>query len=194
MPEHRGHIQNPAKRESTEELTMGKLVVTEFMSLDGIIEDPGGSEKTAQGGWSFRSPTPDGMQFKFEETGGDFARKMNAMPKVVVSTTLTDPTWNNTTVISGDVAAQVARLKEQYEGDVLVAGSATLVDTLREHDLVDEYRLMVHPVVLGSGKRLFKEGAAGTGLELVDSRKAGPDVLLLTYRPAAKQAGEAAGR
>jgi dihydrofolate reductase len=198
---------------------MGKLVVTEFMSLDGIIEDPGGSEKTAQGGWSFRSPTPDGLQFKFEElqasdvqllgrvtydgfaaawpameeTGGDFARKMNAMPKVVVSTTLTDPTWNNTTVISGDVAAQVARLKEQYEGDVLVAGSATLVDTLREHDLVDEYRLMVHPVVLGSGKRLFKDGAAGTGLELVDSRKAGPDVLLLTYRPAAKRGGEAAG-
>ncbi len=100
------------------------------------------------------------------------------MPKVVVSTTLTEPTWNNTTVISGDVAAEVAKLKDQYEGDVLVSASATLVDTLREHDLVDEYHLMVHPIVLGSGKRLFKDNAAGTELELTDCRKVGPDVLL----------------
>jgi dihydrofolate reductase len=103
---------------------------------------------------------------------------------VVVSTTLTDPAWNNTTVISGDVPAEVARLKEQYQGDVLVPASATLVDTLREHDLVDEYHLMVHPVVLGSGKRLFKEGAAGTDLRLTDCRMAGPDVLLLILQPA----------
>lgn len=192
---------------------MGKLVVTEFVSLDGIIEDPGGAEGTRQGGWTFRFPAPEGQQYKFdelqasdvqllgrvtyegfaaawpglEEAAGDFARRMNAMPKVVVSTTLTEATWNNTTIIAGNVASEVARLKDQYEGDVLVAGSATLVDTLRELDLVDEYRLMVHPVVLGTGKRLFRDGAAGTDLQLVDSRKVGPDVLLLTYRPASKQ-------
>jgi dihydrofolate reductase len=189
---------------------MGKLIVTEFITLDGIIEDPGGAEGTPNGGWSFRFPAPDAEQFKFEEllaadvqlmgrvtyegfaaawpgmeeSTGEFGKRMNSMPKVVVSTTLTDPAWNNTTVISGDVAAEVARLKTRYEGDVLVQASATLVDTLREHHLVDEYRLMVHPIVLGSGKRLFKEGAAGTGLALTDSRKVGPDVLLLIYRPA----------
>jgi dihydrofolate reductase len=192
---------------------MGKLVVTEFISLDGIIEDPGGVEGTPHGGWSFRFPTPDGQQFKFEEllagdvqllgrvtyegfaaawpameeSTGEFGKRMNSMPKVVVSTTLTEATWKNTTIISGDVAAEVARLKARYQGDVLVPASATLVDTLREHDLVDEYRLMVHPIVLGSGKRLFKEGAAGTELELTDCRKVGPDVLLLTYRPASRK-------
>jgi len=191
---------------------MGKLIVTEFISLDGIIEDPGGAEGYAHGGWSFRSPAPDSETFKFEElqaadvqlmgrvtydgfaaawpameeATGEFGRKMNNMPKVVVSTTLTNPEWKNTTVISGNVAAEVARLKEQYAGDVLVPASATLVETLREHDLVDEYRLMVHPVVLGSGKRLFKEGAGGTELELVESRTMGPSVLLLIYRPAGR--------
>jgi dihydrofolate reductase len=189
---------------------MGKLVVTEFISLDGIIEDPGGSEGTEQGGWSFRHPTPEGDQFKsgelrdsdvqllgrvtyegfaaawpaMEEATGEFGKKMNAMPKVVVSTTLTEAAWNNTTIISGNVQDEVARLKAQYDGDILVQGSATLAGTLAEHGLVDEYHLMVHPVVLGKGKRLFSGGAAGTDLELVDSRKVGPDVLLLIYRPA----------
>ena len=188
---------------------MGKLVVTEFISLDGIIEDPGGSEGSEHGGWSFRHPAPGGEQFKgdelrdsdvqllgrvtyegfaaawpaMEEATGDYGKKMNAMPKVVVSTTLTEPTWNNTTIISGNVADEVARLKAQYDGDILVQGSATLVQTLAEHGLVDEYRLMVHPVVLGTGKRLFSGSAAGTDLQLVDSRKVGPDVLLLIYRP-----------
>jgi dihydrofolate reductase len=192
---------------------MGKLVVTEFITLDGIIDDPGGSEGTPHGGWSFRFPAPDGEQFKFEEllaadvqllgrvtyegfatawpameeVAGEFGKRMNSMPKVVVSTALTDPAWNNTTVISGDVPAEVAKLKERYEGDVLVQGSATLIGTLAEHDLVDEYHLMVHPVVLGSGKRLFKESAAGTELTLTDCRKVGPDVLLLIYRPARGQ-------
>ena len=131
---------------------MGKLVVTEFMSLDGIIEDPGGAEGTAQGGWSFRFPAPEGQQSKFEEllasdvqllgrvtyegfaaawpgmeeAAGEFGKMMNDMPKVVVSSTLTDPAWHNTTVISDDVPAAVARLKNQYDGDVLVSGSATL--------------------------------------------------------------------
>ena len=109
---------------------------------------------------------------------------MNAMPKVVVSTTLTEGSWNNTTIISGDLAAEVNRMKQQYAGDILVAGSATLVHALTKLGLVDEYRLMVHPVVLGKGKRLFSEDNAGTDLELAESRKAGPDVLLLIYRPA----------
>jgi dihydrofolate reductase len=188
---------------------MGKLVVTEFITLDGIIEDPGGSEGTEHGGWSFRHPAPEGQQFKgeelehadaqllgrvtyegfaaawpaMEESGGDFAKKMNAMPKYVVSTTLTDTTWTNTTILRGaDLAAEVARVKDQYQGDILVAGSAALVHSLTELGLVDEYRLMVHPVVLGAGKRLFTR--AGPDLELAETRKGGPDVLLLIYRPA----------
>jgi dihydrofolate reductase len=197
-----------------QETMMGKLVVTEFISLDGIIEDPGGSEGTEHGGWSFRHPTPDGEQFKSDELGasdvqllgrvtyegfaaawpameeatGEFGKKMNAMPKVVVSTTLTEGSWNNTTIISGNLAGEVARLKAQYDGDILVQGSATLVQALAEQGLVDEYHLMVHPVVLGKGKRLFSDGAAGTDLELVESRTVGPDVLLLTYRPASSPA------
>jgi dihydrofolate reductase len=191
---------------------MGKLVVTEFMTLDGFIEDPGGAEGSPHGGWSFRFPTPDGERFKLEElraaevqllgrityqafaaawpsmeeVTGEYGRKMNGMPKAVVSTTLTEAeaTWKNTTIISGDVPSEIVKLKQEYEGDILVQGSATLVDTLREHDLVDEYRLMVHAVVLGEGKRMFKQAAAGTVLQLVESRKVGPDVLLLIYRPA----------
>ena len=188
---------------------MGKVVVSEFISLDGVIEDPGGAEGTDFGGWTFRFPADDGQKFKFdelmasdalllgrltyegfaaawpamEETTGEFGARMNSMPKVVVSTTLREPTWKNTTIVSRDVVSTVVNLKKQYDGDILVAGSATLVDTLREHDLVDEYRLMVHPVVLGQGKRLFKDGATATDLALVDSRKVGPDVQLLTYRP-----------
>jgi len=191
---------------------MGKLVVTEFVSLDGVIEDPGGAEGFKYGGWSFRFPTPDAEKFKYdelmssdvqllgrvtyegfaaawpamEESVGEFAVRMNTMPKVVVSTTLTEPTWQNTTVISGDVPAGVTRLKGQYQGDILVGGSATLVGTLREHDLVDEYRLMVYPVLLGGGKRLFTDSAAATDLTLAESRKVGPDVLLLIYHPAGR--------
>jgi dihydrofolate reductase len=137
---------------------MGKVVVTEFMTLDGVIENPGGSEDAEFGGWSFRHPAPDGQQYKLdelrasdvqllgrvtyegfaaawpamEESTGEFGTKMNAMPKVVVSATLTDPAWNNTTVISGDLPDEVGRLKERYDGDILVAGSATLVRSLAD--------------------------------------------------------------
>ncbi|WP_238009839.1 dihydrofolate reductase family protein [Dactylosporangium sp. AC04546] len=190
---------------------MGKLVVSEFISLDGVVEDPGGGEGTAFGGWTFRFPADDGQRFKFEEllasdvqllgrvtyegfaaawpameeTTGEFGAKMNAMPKVVVSTTLTDPAWKNTTVDSGaDLPGLVAGLKERYAGDILVAGSASLVAALREHDLVDEYRLMLHPVVVGPGKRLFADGSTPADLALAECRPVGPDVLLLTYRPA----------
>ncbi len=189
---------------------MGKVVVSEFISVDGVIEDPGGSEGTAQGGWSFRHPAPGSEPFKLdelkagdlmllgrstyetfaaawparEETSGEFGSLMNSMPKVVVSTTLTEATWRNSTIMSGDVPAQVAKLKEQHDGDILVYGSAMLIDTLRQHGLIDEYRLMIHPVVVGSGKRLFKDGSVPADLELVESRPVGPDVIVLTYRPA----------
>jgi dihydrofolate reductase len=189
---------------------MGNVVVSEFISLDGVIEDPGGAEGTDFGGWTFRFPAEDGQQFKFgelmasdvqllgrvtyeefaanwpamEQATGDFGAKMNGMPKVVVTTTLSHPAWQNTTVASGDLPGVVAGLKKKYTGDILVAGSATLVDGLREHDLVDEYRLMLHPVVLGQGKRLFKDGSTPADLSLVDISKMGSDVLLLTYRPA----------
>lgn len=121
-----------------------------------------------------------------KDTTGEFGVTMNAMPKVVVSTTLTSPAWENTTVVSDDVGGAVAALASRYDGDILVAGSATLVGTLRDLDLVDEYRLMVHPVLLGRGKRLFGEGPTPADLTLVESRSVGPDVLLLTYRPAGR--------
>lgn len=188
---------------------MGKLVVSEFISVDGVVEDPGGAEGTAQGGWSFRHPAPDSEAYKFdelmasdvlllgrvtyeafaaawpamEETTGEFGKRMNSMPKVVVSTTLTDATWRNSTIVSTDVPGQVAELKARYDGDVLVAGSATLVQTLREHGLVDEYRLMIHPVLLGGGKRLFPDGSVPSDLELAETRSVGPNVIVLTYRP-----------
>jgi len=188
---------------------MGKVAVSEFISLDGVIEDPGGGEDTGFGGWTFRFPAEDGQRFKYEElmasdvqllgrvtyeafaavwpsmeeAAGDFGAKMNSMPKVVVSTTLTEANWKNTTIASGELSEIVADLKSQYEGDILVAGSATLVAALREADLVDEYRLMVHPVVLGQGKKLFQDGAASSDFALVETRQAGPDVQLLIYRP-----------
>jgi dihydrofolate reductase len=189
---------------------MGKLVVTEFISLDGVIEDPGGSEGSANGGWTGRFPTDDGMQFKFEELQaadvqllgrvtyegfaaawpsmeeetGDFGKKMNDMPKVVVSTTLTEATWRNTTIVSSDVVAEVKALKERYDGDIIIAGSATLAEFLRVNGLVDEYRLMVFPIVLGQGKRLFSDQSTVTTLTLAETRSAGPDVSLLIFRTA----------
>jgi len=188
---------------------MGKVVVSEFITLDGVIEDPGGAEGTPFGGWSFRFPAEEGQQFKYEElmasdvqlmgrvtyeefaqawpameeVAGDFGAKMNTMPKVVVSTTLTNPEWKNSIVAGGDLPTTVASLKEQYDGDILVPGSALLIESLREHDLVDEYRLMVYPVVLGQGKKLFQEGSTPVDLALTETRKAGPDVQLLIYRP-----------
>ncbi len=187
---------------------MGKIVVTQFMSLDGVIEDPGGAEDYEHGGWAFKFERgPEGDQFKLDETmaadalllgrttyegfaeawpsrEGDFADKFNSMPKHVVSTTLTNPEWTNTEVISEDVPAAVAALRDRYEGDVLVNGSATLVTELGEHGLVDEYRVMLFPVVLGHGLRLWKEGSASARLRLVSAREVGPDgVMVLVYEP-----------
>jgi dihydrofolate reductase len=186
---------------------MPKIVVAEFISLDGVIEDPGGAEGYAHGGWTFKYADEEGYGLKLQELmdcdaqllgrvtyegfakawpdmkdEAGFADKMNAMPKYVVSRTLTDPAWNNTTVLS-DVDA-VAELKQQAGGDILVGGSAQLHQALVERGLVDEWRLMVFPIVLGSGKRLFGETADATGLELVDSRQLASGSLYLTYRRA----------
>ena len=185
---------------------MGRIVVTEFVSLDGVIEDPGGSEDFKYGGWSFEiSRGDEGDQFKLDEAmnsdalllgrktyqgfadawpsrEGEFADKLNNMPKYVVSTRLTDPEWNNTTVISDDVAGEVAKLKDEIDGDILVNGSVQLIQTLVENDLVDEYRLMVFPTVLGDGKRLFGELPAPASLKLAESKPAG-ETLILVYEP-----------
>ncbi len=190
---------------------MGRIVVTEFMSLDGVVEDPGGAEDFKHGGWSFEiSRGDEGDQFKLDETmasealllgrvtyqgfadawpsrEGEFAEKFNEMPKYVVSSTLSDPEWNNSTVISGDVPQEVARVRDEVGGDLVVHGSPTLVQTLLENDLVDELRLMVFPVVLGDGKRLFAETSDKKPLALADSKAVGDGVSILVYRPAAAE-------
>jgi dihydrofolate reductase len=190
---------------------MGKLVVTEFITVDGVIEDPGGSEDFDRGGWVFRFQRgEEGDKFKLDEIleaeaqllgrvtyegfaaawpsradEAGFAERMNTMPKYVVSSTLRDLTWDNSRLVEGEVAEGVAKLKEQIAGDILVAGSATLVRALIEHDLVDELRLMVFPVVLGSGKRLFDDSASTKAFRLIESRAVGDDgVVILTYEPA----------
>jgi dihydrofolate reductase len=187
---------------------MGRIVVTEFVSLDGVMEDPGGSENFEHGGWSFRfSRGDEGDKFKLDETmatdalllgrvtyegfaqawpsrEGEFADKFNSMPKYVVSSTLTEPAWSNSTVISGDLAGEVAKLKDEHDGDIVVHGSATLVQGLLERDLVDELRLMVFPVVLGTGKTVFGELKEMKPLRLVDTTVVGDGVAILTYQPA----------
>ena len=188
---------------------MGKLVVTEFVSVDGVFEDPGGAEDYEHGGWTFEYDRgEDGNKFKLDELmeaevqlfgrvtyegfaaawpsrEGGFADKINSAPKYVVSTTLKDPEWRNTTVISGNVVAEIAELKAQSTGDILVAGSGTLVGTLLGADLVDELRLMVFPTVLGRGKRLYPDGIDRLKLKLTESRQVGPDgVQVQIYRRA----------
>ncbi len=178
---------------------MGKLVVTEFVSVDGVFEDPGGAEDYEHGGWTFEYDRgEEGNKFKLDELmaaevqlfgrvtyegfaaawpsrEGEFADKINSAPKYVVSNTLTDPRWQNTTVISGNVVGGIAELKERSNGAILVAGSGTLVGTLLGSDLVDELRLMVFPILLGRGKRLFPEGIDRLKLKLTESKQVGPD-------------------
>jgi dihydrofolate reductase len=178
---------------------MGKLVVTEFVSVDGVFEDPGGAEDYEHGGWTFDYDRgEEGNRFKVDELmgaevqllgrvtyegfaeawpsrEGEFADKLNSDPKYVVSTTLKDPEWQNTTVISDNVAEEIGKLKDQTNGSILVAGSGTLVGTLLAEDLVDELRLMVFPTVLGRGKRLFPDGIDRLKLKLTESRQVGPD-------------------
>jgi dihydrofolate reductase len=187
---------------------MARIVVTEFVSLDGVMEDPGGAEAFKHGGWSFEfSRGEDGEKFKLEETmesdalllgrvtyqgfaaawpsrTGEFADKFNTMPKYVISSTLDQADWNNSTVLRGDVVEAVSKLREGPGGNIVVHGSGRLVQTLLENDLLDELRLMVFPVVLGSGKRLFGDTSDKKKLRLVDSRTVGDGVSIVIYQRA----------
>jgi dihydrofolate reductase len=181
---------------------MSKIVVSQFITLDGVVEDPGGSEGMERGGWAFQFERgPEGDQFKLDEVmasealllgrvtyegfaaawptrEGDFADKFNTMPKYVVSSTLEGPEWNNSTVIGVD---DLAGLRDRHEGDILVNGSVQLVEALAMRGLVDEWRLMVFPVVLGSGKKLFCDGVRRP-LSVVEARPVG-EVVILRLEP-----------
>ena len=191
---------------------MGRIVVSEFVSLDGVMEAPGGGEGYKHAGWTFKiNRGEEGDKFKLDETlgtealllgrvtyegfaaawpsvKGEFGDKFNSMPKYVVSSTLGEPTWNNSTVLKGDLVEEVSKLRQGLDGDIVVHGSAQLVQALIENDLVDEFRLMVYPVVLGSGKRLFGDTSDGKPLRLVDSKVVGDGVAILIYRPAGEEA------
>jgi dihydrofolate reductase len=196
-------------------MTMARIVVTEFVSLDGVMEDPGGAGDFEHGGWTFEIERGDGDRFKLEETresdalllgrvtyegfaaawpsrDGEFADKFNSMPKYVVSSTLEDPEWGNTTVLDGDVVEDVSKLRQETQGEIVVHGSARLVQTLLEAELVDELRLMVFPVVLGSGRRLFGSADGKRRMRLADSKTVGDGVAILIYEPAPNEAQAAA--
>jgi dihydrofolate reductase len=189
---------------------MGKLVVSQFVSVDGVAEGPGNEPGFDRSGWAFQFDRGDeGNQFKLDEVfaadalllgrttyegfaaawpsmtdEAGFADKMNGMPKYVVSTTLTAPTWTNSTVLGGEVAAEVAKLKGELDGDILVNGSLQLVHALGQHDLVDEYRLMVFPIVVGAGRRLFADTTGTAPLRLIEAKPVGTDgVLTMVYAP-----------
>ena len=184
---------------------MGKIVISENVSLDGVIEDPAGVEGFRLGGWV-------GVIKDHEETGkilldealgaealllgrrtyeflaarwpfrdGELADRLNSLPKYVVSSTLEDPDWNNSTVLKGDVVSEASKLKQELDGEIVVAGSLQLVRTLMEHDLVDELRMMIYPVVLGAGERLFDELPDKKAVRLVDTKAVGDGVAILTY-------------
>jgi dihydrofolate reductase len=187
---------------------MGRIVITEFVSLDGVIEDPGGAEDFKYGGWSFEYERgEDGNKFKLDETmssaalllgrrtyegfaeawpsrEGEFADKFNNMPKYVVSSTMDEAEWDNSTVLKGDLAEEVSKLREEQDGDIVVHGSAQLVQELIDRDLVDELRLMVFPVVLGAGKRLFGDTGDKKPLLLKSSQTVGDGVAILVYERA----------
>ena len=182
---------------------MGRIVVTEFVSIDGVFEDPGGAENYEHGGWTFEYEGGDDFgKFKFDElmeaeaqllgrrsyeefakhwpsATDPFADKLNADTKYVVSNTLTDPMWQNTVVLSGDAVEQVRTLRDDTDGIILVAGSGQLVGSLLGADLVDELRLLVYPTVLGRGKRLFPEGIDRLKLRLAESRPVGDEGIRL---------------
>jgi dihydrofolate reductase len=187
---------------------MGRIVVTEFVSLDGVMEDPGGAEGFKYGGWSFEIPRGEaGDKFKMDEAfnsealllgrvtydgfadawpqrEGEFADKFNNMPKYVVGSKADAGRWKNTTVLDGDPVEATRRLREQHDGDLVVHGSRQLAQTLFDNDLVDELRLMVYPVVLGDGKRLFGATSDKKTLRLAESRIVGDGVLILRYERA----------
>ena len=185
---------------------MGRIIVTEYISVDGVVEAPSGTEAFERVGWiDDFTRGPEGDQFKIDETmasdalllgrvtyegfapiwprvRSEFADKFNSMPKYVVSRTLKNPDWNNTTVLSGEVVQEVSRLKERYAGDIVVHGSPQLAQTLIEHDLVDELHLMVYPVIVGAGKRLFDGTSDKKKLRLANAKTVNDGVHILVYR------------
>ncbi|MCZ8511786.1 dihydrofolate reductase family protein [Paenibacillus filicis] len=191
---------------------MRKIIVSAFLTLDGVMEDPGGGEGFEHGGWSFPFFNEEYMKYKRDElfdsgalllgrvtyqgfaaawpsrkSDDDFADRMNSLPKYVVSSTLEELEWNNSILIKGNIAEALNELKRQPGQDILVAGSRQLVHMLMQHDLIDEYRLMVHPVVLGSGKRFFQEGTGKKVMTLVETKTFRSGIVVLTYRPDRKE-------
>jgi dihydrofolate reductase len=186
---------------------MGKIVISENVSLDGVIEDPAGVEGFRLGGWFFETDRgEDGEKFTLDKTlgtealllgrgsyeffaatwpsrAGELADKLNSLPKYVVSSTLEDPEWNNSMVLTGDVVDEVSKLKQELDGEIVVLGSPQLARTLLEDDLVDELRLMVYPVVLGAGARLFGETGDKKPMRLADTQTVGDGIAILTYEP-----------
>jgi len=186
---------------------MGKIVVSDNVSLDGVIQDPAGDEGFSRGGWvGLIKDRPGANKLALDEAlgtealllgrrsyewmagrwptrGGDLADRLNSMPKYVVSSTLEDPDWNNTTVLKGDVVEEVSKLKREVERDVVVVASFQLLRTLMQHDLVDELRLKIYPVVLGAGERLFGETSDKKPMRLVNTQTVDDEVAFLTYEP-----------
>ena len=188
---------------------MGKIIISENVSLDGVIQDPAGDEGFQRGGWVGRvgdrgreaaaqvlleealgteamllgRRSYEFLAARWPSRTGELADRLNSKPKYVVSSTLQDPAWNNTTVLQGNVVNEVSKLKQQLAGDIVVPASFQLVRTLIEHDLIDELRLMIYPVVLGAGERLFGETSDKKPLRLISTRTVGNDLAYLTYQP-----------
>jgi dihydrofolate reductase len=186
---------------------MGTIVKSNFVSLDGVVQDPAGNEGFRRGGWVGRiNDRPELSKLALDEAlaaealllgrrsyeflaalwparSGELADRLNSLPKYVVSSTLEDPEWNNSTVLKGDVVSEVSKLKQELNGEIVVPASFQLLRTLLEHDLVDELRLMIIPVVLGAGERLFAETSDMKPMRLVDSRTIDNGIACLTYEP-----------
>jgi dihydrofolate reductase len=188
---------------------MGKVIISENASLDGVIQDPAGDEGFARGGWVGRVGDRGHQEAaklvlneamaaealllgrrsyeffagRWPSRSGELADRLNTLPKYVVSSTLEDPHWNNTTVLKGDAVDEVSKLKQELTGEIVVYASFQLLPTLLEHDLVDELRLMIYPVVLGAGERLFRETSDKKPMRLVDIRAVADDLAYLTYAP-----------
>lgn len=191
---------------------MRKIIASEYVTLDGVMEDPGGAEGFKYGGWSFQFWSEEASKYKYDELvasdalllgrvtyqgfaaawptmkdTGEFGERMNSLPKYVVSTTLDKAEWNNSTIIKANVVEEVSKLKVMPGQDILIGGSGDLAHTLTQHNLIDEYRLMVYPVVLGIGKCFFREGANALQLQLVETKTFSSGVVVLTYQPARKK-------
>ena len=195
-------------RRTNKETIVRKLSVSTLVSLDGVIQDPGGFGETAQGGWANPYFSDEAVQNSYEHLmasdyflcgrvtyellskawggvkGGPYLERMNSIPKLVASRTLKGPLGWNATLIKGDVAEEIAKLKRESGGQIEMYGSASLMQTLMQHDLIDEYRVWVHPLILGSGKRLFPETGQTAKLRLTDTTSRSSGVVVMTYAPA----------